>query len=98
MLDPLVTLTVLITLAVPTGWFPKFTLLADSDRFTTPAPLSGTVWGLVDAESTIVIVPDRVPIAVGVNETFIVHDFPAASLEPQPTGCTTTKSPLAEML
>jgi hypothetical protein len=59
-------------------------------------PLSATVWGLFGALSLIVIVPDRVPDAVGVNVTLTVQLLPAASEPPQLFVC--EKSPVATML
>jgi len=75
--------TVFAALVDPTFWFPKLKLPDDRDRFTTPAPLSGTTWGLLAALSVMVSASVRVPIAPGVNVTLTTHDFPAARLAPQ---------------
>ena len=58
-----------------------------------PPPTSGTVRGLPAALSAIVIAPLRVPAAVGVNVTLIVHELPAATELPQLFDC--EKSPEA---
>jgi hypothetical protein len=45
-----------------------------------PVPDRAAVWGLVLALSTMVRVPVRVPMVVGVKVTEIVHVAPAASV------------------
>jgi hypothetical protein len=47
---------------------------------TTPVPLRLTLRGLPAASSTTVSVPGRLPVAVGVNDTSIVHVPPGASV------------------
>src|SRR5438034_8104060 len=83
MLEPFIRFTLLTALVVPMVWLPKLKLVADKARFTTPVPLSVTIWGLVDALSAIVIAPVRAPIAIGAKTTLMVHDFPEARLAPQ---------------
>jgi len=58
-----------------------------------PVPLKAIVWGEPLALSAILTVPVRVPTAVGVKVTEIVHFAPAARLVPQLFVC--VKSPVA---
>ena len=57
-------------------------------------PVNVTVCGLPGALSRKVKVPDRVPVAVGVNVTATVHVSPDASALPQVVTC--EKSPLTD--
>src|SRR5207302_209391 len=50
---------------------------------TTAVPLSLIVCGLFGALCVITIVPERAPVAKGVNVTEIAHDAPPASAAPQ---------------
>jgi hypothetical protein len=49
----------------------------------SPVPDSATVCGLLIAPSVIVNKATRVPIAVGLKASVIVHDVPAPKLVPQ---------------
>lgn len=73
----LVTVTVFAALVVPTASFPNVRLVGL--RVTTvPIPLTVTFWGLPPPLSLTLNVPVRVPIAVGVKNTLVVHDAPIA--------------------
>src|SRR5205814_388011 len=81
MLLPLLfaTVTVCGLLVVPTSCLLKMTEPGERVRGgNMPVPVKLTVWGLVDAVSSIVSVPVRAPIAVGTNVTLMLHDFPPA--------------------
>ena len=49
----------------------------------TPLPVRLIFWGLPVALSVMVTLPVRVPVAVGLKVTLIVHLAPAARLERQ---------------
>jgi hypothetical protein len=60
-------------LAEPTTTLPK--LRSDDDTETAvPTPVKLTVCGLLESPSTSVRVPVRVPVALGVKVTVMVHD------------------------
>ena len=61
----------------------------------SPPPVNETICGEPEALSAIVIVPVRVPPAVGVNVTERAQFAPTATLVPQ--FCVTAKSPDAVM-
>jgi hypothetical protein len=64
-----------------------------------PVPDSGTVCGLFEALSLIVMLPVRVPTCVGVKVTLMMQFAPAASVLPQGFVLVTgAKSPLTTML
>lgn len=77
------TVIVCTVLVVVTSWPPKVTGLAGVIDITgaevAPVPDNATVCGLVVALSVIVSVPVRVPAAVGVNVTLMVHVPPLAA-------------------
>ena len=84
-------------LEVPTAWLLKVRLEGETEaRGATPVPLKLTVCGLPLALSVRVIVPVRVPLAVGVKNTLIAQPVPAATLAPQ-LSCW-EKSPVTAML
>ena len=90
----LVSVTVCTALP-PTATLPK--LKAAGERLTmVPLPDSATVCGLLLALSLILTEPVRLPIAVGVKVTLMVHLAPPARLLPQLFVC--AKSPLVVML
>src|SRR5437762_10676783 len=75
------------TVALSPGWqmvTDGFTELSvQLPPLVEPVPLRVTVCGLLAAESVMVRVPLRVPAAVGVNVTVIVHPpLPASNLPP----------------
>src|SRR5437868_6412324 len=76
-----VRVTVLGALVVEIGWAAK---APGVERFTTgagaavPLPVRGTLWGLPAASSVTLSVPVRVPVAVGLNVTLMVHLAAAA--------------------
>ena len=59
-------------------------------------PVNATMWGLLVASLVSVIVPVRVPLAVGEKTTLSVQKTPAPM--PAPQLCETAKSPVALML
>jgi len=73
-----VAVTLLTPLVLPIATVPKFRVLDENVTGALPEPASVTV--CVPASSTIVIVPDTEPRAVGVNTTEILHDAPATRL------------------
>ena len=87
----LFSVTVWGALVAPTAWLPKARLAVD--KFTTgpaadvPVPVRLTVCGVFAALSVKVIVPVRVPVAVGVNVTLIVQLAPTATLLPHVFVC-----------
>lgn len=85
-LPVLVNVAVCDALVLPTTWLPKARLSVE--RLTagpdaTPVPFNAIVCGLPGALSVIVIAPESVPRAPGVNMTVIVQLAPAARLLPQ---------------
>src|ERR1700689_3210438 len=89
-LPVLARVTVWLTLVVPMGAAAK--VRAAGVRETTPAkatpvPASATVCGLPATLSRMDTVPERVPVAVGVNFTLIVQFDPAARLAGQLLVC-----------
>src|SRR5215472_9216303 len=88
-------------LVVPTICFAKFRDAAESVRGgATPTPLSAAVCGLLAPVSTTVNTPLRVPVAVGVNVTSMLHVAPARTLRPavHVLDAATRKSPVVETL
>ena len=85
-------------LVVPKAWLEKVRLMAD--KLTTgagrPSPARPIVCGLSAALSVRVTEPYRLPGAVGVKVTVIMHAIPGATLAPQVL--VWAKSPLAEMV
>lgn len=73
-----VTVTLLMALVFPIATVPKFRLLDENVTGALPVPASVTV--CVPASSTIVIVPEAAPSAVGVKATEIVQDAPGTML------------------
>ena len=64
----MVNVTICAGLVVPTVWLPNVRLLAERPPVgSKPTPLSTTVW--LATLSTIVSVPSRVPVDIGVNVT-----------------------------
>ena len=77
----LVSVTVCAALVVPTFWFPKLTLVGlrlTLGAGVTPVPLSAALCGLFVALSVKVRLALRLPLALGVNVTLIVHEAFAA--------------------
>ena len=72
-------------------------LLEDIEYATTPFPNKMTVCGLLRALSLRVSTPVRLPAAVGVKVTLIVHVPPTTTLLDKQSPAF-TKSPLAVML
>ena len=69
---------VCVELVAPTSWLAKVKLLgATVAVLTAPCPVSSTERGLPAELSVMVKVPVRIPVAVGVNVTWIVHVPPA---------------------
>jgi hypothetical protein len=95
-----VSVTVCAALTLPTTVSLKFNLPGEAARLTTPFPLSDAVCGLFAALSVMVRIPDREPIAVGVNRTSTSHDRPAPRLVAvlHVVVGATLKSPSATML
>jgi hypothetical protein len=98
----LVTVTGSAALVAPTNWFSK--LRRGTDRLiagAVPVPVRLTVCGLPLALSVSVRLPERLPVAVGVNVTLIKQLLPAATgalvLQVVPLAAT-AKSPVAAML
>lgn len=95
----LVNVTVCAALVVPTTWLPKVRLSAErltSGPVAMAVPVRLIRFGLLGALLVMVMLPVRIPTAVGVNVTLIVQLAPAAKLLPQLFD--ETKSPLAVML
>lgn len=83
-----VSLTSLAGLVVFTVWLPKLKLLgAKVTAGVAPVPVKVTVCGLLLALSVMTTVPERVPVAVGVNTTLMVQFAPAATEVPQVLVC-----------
>jgi len=80
--DPLVSVSVIGELVVPTDTLPKLSELG-ANFTTVPIPLRATVWGLPEALSATESVPVSVPVALGVKVTEIVQLAPVAKLDPQ---------------
>jgi hypothetical protein len=86
-------------LVVPTVCAAYVALLGVNVAGRTPVPESGTVCGVFEALSMIVMLPVRDPSCVGVNVTLIMQFSPAASVLPQGLVLVTgAKSPLVVML
>jgi hypothetical protein len=94
----LVSVTVFALLTVPTNWLENVRLVAAklTAGAATPVPLRLMLCGLPDALSVIVIVPVRVPLAVGVNVMLMLQLPPAGSELPHVFA--SAKSPVAAML
>ena len=80
--DPLVSVTDIGELLVPTVTLPKFNDVGFS-LTTVPVPVSDTVCGLPAALSVTDIVPVSAPTDPGVKVTEMVQFAPAATLDPQ---------------
>src|ERR1700747_2758413 len=84
-LPVLVKVTVFTALVVSTVWLPKVSEVGD--RLTAgalvPVPVRLTICGLPTMLSATLIVPVKVPVAVGVNVTLIVQGAPARREGPQ---------------
>jgi hypothetical protein len=82
-------------LEVPTPWLANVKLVGLNWMPATPVPVPvrPTDCGVFEALSLIVMVPVRVPTAVGVKDTVIEHDPPAASAMPEQL-LESAKSPL----
>jgi hypothetical protein len=72
-------------------------LFEDNEYATTPLPDSEIVWGLLGALSLKVSDPVRLPVAVGVKVTLIVHVPPTATL-PDKQLSVSAKSPLVGVM
>src|SRR5437879_590249 len=95
----LVNVTTLATLVVPTGWLPKSKLVLDRLRAGpegVPVPIKLITCGLPPALSVMMIVPARVPMAVGAKLILIVQLAPFGTLPPQLS--VRVKSPLGSIL
>jgi len=81
----LLTVIVWSALEVATGWLPKERLAGERPipAGAAPVPERATLWGLPLALSLTLTDAVRVPLAVGVKVTLIVHVFPAATELPQ---------------
>jgi hypothetical protein len=83
-LPELVRVIVCAPLAAPTAWLMKVRLEGETPATeAVPVPESATVCGLLTASLAKVMAAVRVPFAVGVKVTLIVHLAPAATLDPQ---------------
>ncbi len=92
-----VSVTACAALVVLTCWFPNERLVGEKlTAGTVPVPARLTFCGLLLALSVMVMAPVRVPVAVGVKVTLMVHLAPAATEMPQSLVC--AKSPPATML
>ncbi len=80
---------------VPLMTVPKV-LSAIKEYARTPVPESATVWGLLGSLSTMLKVPVRAPVAVGVNVTLTVQVVSEGTLVPQLLVC--AKSPVVVTL
>lgn len=80
-LPPFVRVAVLAALVAPTGTVPKSNSLGD--QLTGPEPVPERLTVCVPASSVIVRLPEAEPIAVGVKETWMVQEAPAAMLPMQ---------------
>jgi len=78
----LVSVTVCGVLVEPTFTSPKFRLVEESCTKVS-VPVSGTVCGLFEALSVIVIVPVSVLVFDGVKVTVMLQFAPVATLDPQ---------------
>ena len=94
----LVNVTGCAALVVPKAWLEKVRLRADklATGAGRPSPARPIVCGLPTALSVRVTEPYRLPGAVGVKVTDIVHAIPGATLGPQVL--VWAKSPLAAMV
>ena len=85
-------------LVVPTSWVAK--VRPDGEKLTMgaarPVPVRAIVWGLPVALSVSVIVPVRLPAAVGAKAIAMEQWAPAGKEAPQVFVC--EKSPVAEIL
>src|SRR5271155_1789207 len=93
------TVTVCAALVVPTAWLPNVNEVgAIPIASATPVPLRATVCGLPVALSVNVIVPLRVPAAVGVNVICNLHAGPPAAMLGHCASVAPAKSPVITML
>jgi len=93
------TVTVCAALVVPTAWLPNVNEVgAIPIASATPVPLRATVCGLPVALSVNVIVPLRVPAAVGVNVIWNVHGFASTAMLGHCASVAPAKSPVIAML
>ena len=74
----LVSVTVCAEVVVPMATVPKLRLVGESFA-VVPVPLSGTRCGLLAALSVMLRAAVRVPVAVGLKVTLILHLAPAAN-------------------
>src|SRR6266852_1451084 len=83
----LLRVTVWAVLLVPTSWLAKVRLagerLTAGAEEAVPVPVRLTVCGLPLASSLMVMLPVRVPVAVGVKVTLMLQLAPAATALPQ---------------
>ncbi len=80
----LVSVTAWLTLAVPTNWSANVTLAGDQAAVgAVPVPESVIEGMEVLASLETVSVPVRLPCAVGLNETVMLHDAATATEVPQ---------------
>jgi hypothetical protein len=92
-----VSFTALAALLVFMVWLPKLKLVGVNVMLgVAPVPVRVAVCGLFVALSVTTTVPERVPVAVGVNTTLIAQVAPAATELPQVLVC--EKSPVVETL
>jgi hypothetical protein len=93
------TVTVCAALVVPTAWLPNVNEVGAIPIATaTPVPVSVTVCGLPVALSVNVIVPLRVPAAVGVNVIWNVHGFASTAMLGHCASVAPAKSPVIAIL
>src|SRR5580704_18778339 len=93
------TVTVCAALVVPTAWLPNVNEVGEIPIATaTPVPVSVTVCGLPVALSVNVIVPVRVPAAVGVKVMWNVHGVPSTAMLGHCASVAPAKSPVVAML
>jgi hypothetical protein len=82
-LPVLFSVTGMDALVVPMTWLPKVRVVGENVTFDVPVPLRETVCGLPATLSHTENTPLALPSKVGVNVTLILHELPAARLEPQ---------------
>jgi hypothetical protein len=70
---------------VPTVWAEKVNEGGESDTLVeaAPVPVRLTVWVAGVALSVTVKVPVVIPVVMGLQVTAMLHEAPAATLEPQ---------------
>src|ERR1700683_2479157 len=84
--------TVFAAVVVPTVSLPKAKVAGESVTGAAPVPVRLTSCGEFAAVSLMVIAPEMLPVAVGVNVEVMVQEAPALSVAPQVL--VSAKSPL----